>query len=161
MPVWEREPIQAYPTLRRRFSMSGSSDVLGTLTGVLALLALVALVAFLVIAAPVLFGGGTGPGAIATSTSAGQSAPPSATVTAAPPPPTATAVAGPTPRTYTVRAGDTLFGIAAEFGLTVEQLLAANPEVVNADYVTIGQVIVIPDSGLVPPRSSAPATPAP
>lgn len=169
VPVWEREPIHAYPTLRSRFSMGGgSSDVLGTLTGVLALLALLALVAFLVIAAPVLFGGGgpgrtQQPGAVATPTSAaGQSVAPGATATPQPPAPTATAVAGPTPRTYTVRAGDTLFGIAEEFGLTVEQLLAANPDIVDANYVIVGQVVVIPDSGSVPPGSTAaPATPAP
>jgi LysM repeat protein len=63
-----------------------------------------------------------------------------------------------TPRTYAVTAGDTLFGIAAQFGLTVEQLLAANPQITNADYVTIGQVIVIPDRDFQVPRSPA-ATP--
>ncbi|GBD24544.1 hypothetical protein HRbin29_02225 [bacterium HR29] len=39
------------------------------------------------------------------------------------------ATPSPTPggqRTYTVRAGDTCFGIAEEFGITVEQLRAAN-----------------------------------
>lgn len=51
---------------------------------------------------------------------------------------------------YTVKAGDTLFSISHEFGVTVEDILAANPQIVNRNTIFIGQVICIP-----------PATPEP
>jgi LysM repeat protein len=49
----------------------------------------------------------------------------------------------PTPRTYTVREGDTLGSIAAKFGVTVDDLIKANPGVDPA-ALPIGQVLVIP-----------------
>jgi len=45
---------------------------------------------------------------------------------------------------YTVRAGDTLFFIARRFGITVAQILAANPQITNQNLIFIGQVICIP-----------------
>lgn len=45
---------------------------------------------------------------------------------------------------YTVRASDTLFIIARRFGVTVEQIRAVNPQIVNPDIIFIGQVICIP-----------------
>ncbi len=51
---------------------------------------------------------------------------------------------------YTVKAGDTLFSISRKFGVTVEEILAANLQIVNRDIILIGQVICIP-----------PATPKP
>jgi LysM repeat protein len=45
---------------------------------------------------------------------------------------------------YTVRAGDTLFALSRRFGVTIEQILAANPQIVNRDTIFIGQVICIP-----------------
>jgi len=45
---------------------------------------------------------------------------------------------------YTVKAGDTLFRISKNFGVTVEEILAANPQIVNRDIIFIGQVICIP-----------------
>lgn len=45
---------------------------------------------------------------------------------------------------YTVRASDTLFTIARRFGVTVEQILAANPQIVNPNIIFVGQVICIP-----------------
>lgn len=145
VPVWEREPIQAYPTLRRRMSLRGSGDILGTLTTLFAILALLALVVFAVIAIPSLLGGG-GSGPRPTGVPVAGS--PSNAVTTTPSsaaPATATPVPAETPRTYTVRSGDTLFGIALEFGITVDQLLAANPQITDANLVQIGQVIVIPE----------------
>lgn len=46
--------------------------------------------------------------------------------------------------TYTVKRGDTLYEIARRFGVTVDQILAANPEITNPDVISIGQTICIP-----------------
>jgi len=45
---------------------------------------------------------------------------------------------------YTVRAGDTLFFIASRFGVTVQQIHAINPQIINPNVIHIGQVICIP-----------------
>ncbi|CAN5566669.1 hypothetical protein BH23CHL6_BH23CHL6_04400 [soil metagenome] len=148
VPVWERQPIRAYPTMRRRIGIGGSGDAISTLTTLLAVLAVIALVVFAVIALPSLLGGTT-PG----RTTVPGAASPAGTVVAATPVPTPTAVPQPTPRTYTIQAGDSLFAVALQFGLTVDQLLAANPDIEDANYVTIGQVIVIPDAASPAPVS--------
>lgn len=51
---------------------------------------------------------------------------------------------------YNVKAGDTLFRISRKFGVTVNEILAANPQIINEDIIFAGQVICIP-----------PATPKP
>lgn len=45
---------------------------------------------------------------------------------------------------YTVQWGDTLAIIAARYGVTVNDLLAANPSIWNASYIYAGQYINIP-----------------
>ncbi|MBZ0296124.1 MAG: LysM peptidoglycan-binding domain-containing protein [Anaerolineae bacterium] len=45
---------------------------------------------------------------------------------------------------YTVVWGDTLTSIAKHFGKTVQDLLDANPSIVNPDLIFPGQVILIP-----------------
>ena len=57
-----------------------------------------------------------------------------------------TAGPSPTPRAYTVRANDTFLGIALAYGLTREELLAANPGL-NPDFLSIGQQLLIPAPG--------------
>ncbi len=57
---------------------------------------------------------------------------------------TPTKVPSPTPKTYTVRSGDTLLEIAQTFDITVEELLEAN-RLQNADTLTVGQVLIIPE----------------
>jgi LysM repeat protein len=52
----------------------------------------------------------------------------------------------PTPQAYSVRANDTFLGIALAFGLTREELLAANPGL-NPDFLSIGQQLLIPAPG--------------
>ncbi len=74
---------------------------------------------------------------------------PEATDTPLPAEPPATDTPGPTNTpsslgsTYTVQAGDIPETIAAQFGITVEELLAANPDV-DPNNLQIGQVLIIP-----------------
>ena len=56
---------------------------------------------------------------------------------------TPTVPPSPTPVTYTVQFGDTLYGIALEFGIPVEALMAANG-ITNPDSISVGQVLIIP-----------------
>ena len=44
----------------------------------------------------------------------------------------------------TVRSGDTLSEIAAEFDVSVRQMMAANPGIKNANQIRIGQVLKLP-----------------
>ena len=75
--------------------------------------------------------------------------------TAATPPTTPTKPPAPSTDTkYTVKSGDTLTKIAAVYGVTVQQLVAAN-KITNPNLVYVGQVLLIPGSGTVP----APETP--
>ena len=67
-------------------------------------------------------------------------------------PPTATA----RPSQYIVKVGDTLTGIANDFNVSVDQLLAAN-NLANGDLLSIGQTLIMPGSG----ASAVAATPTP
>lgn len=49
----------------------------------------------------------------------------------------------PSAHSYTVVKGDTLWAIAARFGVTLEQLLAANPDIKNPNLIRVGQKVVI------------------
>ena len=67
---------------------------------------------------------------------------PSAIATASPSP---TAIPEPTQQTYTIKTNDTLSKIAKKFGLTLDELLAANKDTIkNPDKIKVGQVIIIP-----------------
>lgn len=48
--------------------------------------------------------------------------------------------------TYQVQPGDTLSKIAKRNGITVSQLLNANPQITNPDRIQVGQVINLPDT---------------
>jgi LysM repeat protein len=50
----------------------------------------------------------------------------------------------PTAHTYRIRAGDNLHAIAQKFGLTIGQLLAANPDITDPNRIRVGQALVIP-----------------
>jgi LysM repeat protein/heat shock protein HslJ len=114
----------------------------------------------------------TGPAATATSrispTPSGVASPtaasatqtpgaPRATATASPPPATETSLPTPTPptATHTVIAGETLFRIAARYGITVDALRAANG--LTGDLIYAGQVLIIPTGVSTP----APTPPGP
>ncbi len=55
----------------------------------------------------------------------------------------ANAVSTPTPSTYTVQRGDTLLEIASRYGISLAELLAANPGIMP-EALSIGQAIQIP-----------------
>jgi hypothetical protein len=45
---------------------------------------------------------------------------------------------------YIVKPYDSLFSIANRFGVTYTQLLAANPQILRHNYITVGQIMSIP-----------------
>lgn len=48
---------------------------------------------------------------------------------------------------YVVQRGDTLYRIGRRYAVSVQALLAANPQLANGDYIVPGQVLTIPDRG--------------
>ncbi|MCB8943572.1 MAG: LysM peptidoglycan-binding domain-containing protein [Ardenticatenaceae bacterium] len=48
--------------------------------------------------------------------------------------------------THTVKQGETLQTIAAQYGITLQQLIAANA-LPNPDYIRVGDKLIIPQSG--------------
>ncbi|MBL8163554.1 MAG: LysM peptidoglycan-binding domain-containing protein [Anaerolineae bacterium] len=56
------------------------------------------------------------------------------------------------PQEYVVQSGDTLSGIAAQFGISLDVLIAANA-LINPDVLSVGQVINLPEV----PRALTPA----
>jgi len=75
--------------------------------------------------------------------------------------PTDTATPTPLPtRIYTVKSGDTLLDIAAQYNVTVEDILAANPGLTEQTRLQIDQQIVIPwPTATVAPTSLTSPTP--
>ncbi|MFN3215241.1 MAG: LysM peptidoglycan-binding domain-containing protein [Acidimicrobiales bacterium] len=64
-----------------------------------------------------------------------------------PPTPTAVPVViEPEELTYTVEAGDLLGSIAQRFGLTLDELLAANPQITDPNTIQVGDVVTIPEA---------------
>lgn len=64
-----------------------------------------------------------------------------------PPTPTAVPVViEPEELTYTVEAGDLLGAIAQRFGLTLDELLAANPQITDPNTIQVGDVVTIPEA---------------
>lgn len=59
------------------------------------------------------------------------------------PTPSPTATPAPTPFVYVVRSGDTLFAIANRFGVTIDQITAANG-ITRQSVLKVGQHLVIP-----------------
>lgn len=133
-PSWESaKRYEAYPTIKTRAGLPGIPRI-AIWAGALgvAALALFFLPALLGVG-----GGGTG-----------ASPSPSRTPVVATASPDPTPIPEPTAQTYTIKSGDTLLKIAKKFGLTLDQLLAANKDTIkNADKIKVGQEIIIP----VPP----------
>jgi LysM repeat protein len=131
-PAWERmRRYEAYPTIKTRAGLPGLPG-LPRLALVAAAIAIAALALFMLPALLGLGGGGSGSPAPSGSRAA-PTAKPSPTVAPAP-----------TPQVYIVKAGDNLGKIAKKFGLTIDQILAANPTIKNPNKISLGQEIVIP-----------------
>jgi nucleoid-associated protein YgaU len=134
-PAWERpHRYEAYPSLRTRVGLPGMSGV--GRVGIAALALFVAALALFFVG-PMLLGIGDdnpGGGGAATAT-------PRAEITPTPAP---TPVPEPTPTIYVVKKGDTMSKIANKFDVTVDQLLAANPQIKNPNKISIGDEVTIP-----------------
>ena len=145
---WERpRRFEAYPRLRTRVGMGMPrlARLPPVAVGAIALM----LAAAVLFALPGMFAGRPGGGSEVTRRPS-ASVPPS--VSAAP-----TTAPLPTPQVYTVKRGDTFSGIARQFGLTIAELQAANPQIRNISALQIGDRINIPNESASPP----PASPSP
>jgi len=134
-PAWERpRRYEAYPTIRTRVGLPRFSKAaiagLALIVGALAL--------FFIPPLLIRQGGGT-PGASGSAAPSFSSAGPAQSFA-----PTVAPVR--TPLTYTVKQGDTMLKIAKKYGLTIEQLMAANKQIKNPNKIAIGDVIVIPQA---------------
>jgi LysM repeat protein len=144
-PSWEQaRREEAYPSIRRRASLPG----LQRLAVIGGAIAIAALILFML---PALFGVG-GPSASPTPSATGAA--PSATVAEPTAPPE------PTPLVYTVKTGDTMSKIAKKFGVSLDDLIAANKNTIkNPDKLAVGDQIIIPtasSSSAAPSGSAAP-----
>lgn len=64
--------------------------------------------------------------------------------------------------TYTVVSGDTMWKIANDHGVTLDALIAANPQIPDPSMIAVGQVVNIPTPPQNPPAPApAPEVPAP
>lgn len=73
--------------------------------------------------------------------------------------PLETSLPTPTPFTYTVQQGETISSVALKFGVSIDELLAANPDV-NPNTMSIGTVLQVPSKPENPTGEATP-TPAP
>ncbi len=131
-PSWERaRRFEAYPTIRSRTGLSAPPR-LAVLAGAL----VIAAVALFFL--PALLGvGGGGDDARPTPSPSPSAAAPSVSIEPTAPP-------APTGEVYVIKAGDTLSKVATSFDLTLEELLAANPQITDPDTIAIGDELTIP-----------------
>lgn len=142
-PDWERpRRYEAYPTIKTRVGMP-EIPRLAVVAGLIGVAAL----AFFFLPAILGLGGDGSPGAGSPSLSAAL---PSASVEA-------TSTPAPTSETYIIKKGETLSKIATDHGVTLEQLLAANPTIKNPNKITEGQEIIIPTSEPTAPEEFGPS----
>ncbi|HTP08510.1 MAG TPA: LysM peptidoglycan-binding domain-containing protein [Anaerolineae bacterium] len=98
-----------------------------------------------------------GQGPVPATTVAQAAQPTQPAGTAAP-----TVTISPNATTYTIVAGDTLSLIAQRYNLTLDQLLALNPDLARDSVIQVGQVINVSGQALTPAATSVPtATPPP
>ena len=57
-----------------------------------------------------------------------------------------TQVCGPNTTPYVVRPGDTMFSIARQFGVSLDALIAANPQIPDPSQIRPGQIVCIPQT---------------
>ena len=134
-PDWERpRRYEAYPTIKTRMSLP-SPPRTAVMAGAIAIAAVALLLLPTILG---IGGGGTPAGSVRPSASHAASLAP-------------TERPAPTPVLYTIKKGENLSKIAADHGLTLEELMAANPEIKNPNRIAEGQQIVIPTPSQAPP----------
>ena len=134
-PDWERpRRYEAYPTIKTRMALPNLPRI-AVMAGAIA----VAAVALFFLPALLGIGGGGTPAA---------SVRPSASHAASRAP---TEPPAPTPILYTIKKGENLSKIAADHGLTLDELMAANPQIKNPNRIAEGQQITIPTPSQAPP----------
>lgn len=62
--------------------------------------------------------------------------------------------------TYTVISGDTMWGIAKKYGIELNELLTANPQIINPAFILPGQTINIPGPTTELGTPTAPSVPS-
>ena len=147
-PDWERpRRFEAYPTIRTRV---GLPKIRVPSIALMAAAIVVLALALFFLPGMLNLGGGTASG---PSASPSSGAGPSVSVAPTVPP-------APTPIVYTIKKGDTLSKIATANGLTLDELLAANPTIKDPNKIGLGQQIIIPTPSEPPPdevgQSTAP-----
>ena len=135
-PDWERpRRYEAYPTIKTRVGMPAIPRI-----AVLAGLIVLAALALFFLPAILGLGNKSGPGGASPSAAVAPSV--STEPTTAP---------AATPILYTIKKNETLSKIATAHGITLQQLLDANPTIKNPNKIVEGQQITIPT-----PQSSVP-----
>ncbi|HEY6057029.1 MAG TPA: LysM peptidoglycan-binding domain-containing protein [Candidatus Limnocylindrales bacterium] len=129
-PAWERpRRWEAYPTLKTRVGLPSVPRLGIAFAGLL-------IAAAVLFVAPFLLRGSGGTGETSEPT---PTASPVASPSAAPTP-----TPGVSAKTYVVKEGDNLLKIAKRFGIGLDELLAANPQIQDPDKIALGDEIVIP-----------------
>jgi LysM repeat protein len=153
-PTWERpRRYEAYPTIRTRFGMP-------SLPPIAMMVAAIVIAAIALFYLPALLGFGEPDRGVGTATpSPATSVAPSGSIE-----PSATP--GPTQQTYIVMSGDTMSSIARRFGVTLDDLIAANLATVpDPDKLDVGDELIIPSPSAAPASAdvspSAEALPSP
>jgi LysM repeat protein len=145
-PDWERpRRYESYPVIKTRAGLPNVSR-LALMAGAIAIAAIALF--FL----PAILGLGSG------GTPAGASGSPSAAAPSASVAPTPAPVA--TPALYTIKKNETLSKIATAHGITLDELLAANPQIKNPNQIREGQQITIPTPGASSDQGGASAQPS-
>jgi LysM repeat protein len=105
-------------------------------------------------APPILTPGATSDATASPSEEPSASGPAAALTSPTLPTPTSEPTAAPTATVYVVQPGDSLISIASRFGVSVGQIMAANPDIEDADAIQAGDSITIPtpDAPTGPPR---------
>jgi hypothetical protein len=147
-PDWERpRRYEAYPTIKTRMGL----PAIPRLAGMAAAIAIAAVALFFL---PALLGVGSDDESGASPT---LTARPSRSIAPTPTP-------APTPTIYIIKKGDFLNKVAAAHGITLEELMAANPDITDPNKIVEGQRITIPAPSQAPPEefggSAAPSSEA-
>jgi hypothetical protein len=130
-PDWERpRRYEAYPSIRTRVALPNMSR-LAVMAGAIA----IAAIALFFLPAILGIGSGSGSGPAASTTPSSVAASASLLPTDVP---------APTPVLYTIKKNDILSRVASAHGVTLAELLAANPTIKNPNKITEGQQIIIP-----------------